>query len=198
MLRVRRLSEYPDIYKNIVDPICIATYQILPERMQRMRYIPGNLGELKVMLEDRGINLYNDLSLRFTRWLFEEESVVWQFNARFAIIVKMPIVSPNNEQQQGDDLRAFVTSESVGDIAVGLGVAFKDEVSRTGYVKAIGEIETKHESIDATTVTSAEVHLEFERGLATKLAGQSDPDTRNAVLLGAGALGFSSSQLPSS
>ena len=191
VLRVKRLSEDIDI-NNMVGPICIAAYQVPPEHMRRIRYAPSNLGELKAMLDDRGINLYDDLSKRFARWFSEEKTVAWKFNAQFVIIVKMPIVSPKNEQQQGDDLRAFVTLKSAGDIAVGLGVALVADGnmgSRVGYIKMVGKAKIKHEAVDSIAVESAEVHLEFERSLATKLAGRSDSDTRNAVLVGAGAIG---------
>lgn len=191
VLRVKRLSRNLEI-KEGTEPICIATYQVPPEHMRRIRHAPNNLGELKAMLEDRGINLYDDLRARFTKWLFEEESAEWRFKALFTIIVKMPIVSPSNEQQQGDDLRAFVTSESVGDIAVGLGVASpagEGMGSKVGYIKTVGKADFKHEAINSIAVASAEVHLEFERGLATKLAGRNNLDTRKVVLLGAGAMG---------
>ena len=61
--------------------------------------------------------------------------------------------------------------------------------SKVGYIKMVGKAKIKHEAVDSIAVESAEVHLEFERSLATKLAGRSDSDTRNAVLVGAGAIG---------
>lgn len=192
VFRVRRLSETPNIH-NMEGPICIVTYQVPPELMQRMRYIPNNLGQLREMLADRGIDLYGDLSARFKKWLPEGMSVAWRFNSQLAIIVKMPIVSPSNKQEQGDDLRAFVTMNSVGEIAVGLGVALGalggEGASNVGYVPNTGQPDINYQVVDPIEVMSAEVHLEFERHLAAKLAGSSDPDTRKAVLVGAGAIG---------
>ena len=192
VLRVRRLSENPNIH-NAVGPICILTYQVPPELMQRMRYIPNNLGQLKKMLADRGIDLYDDLGARFKKWLPEGMSAAWRFNSQLAIIVKMPIVSPSNEQEQGDDLRAFVTMNPVGEIAVGLGVAFKpsggEGASNVGYVLNTGQPDIDYQAVDPIKLVSAEVHLEFERSLATRLAGRDESDTRKVVLVGAGAIG---------
>jgi hypothetical protein len=44
-------------------------------------------------------------------------------------------------------------------------------------------------AIAAIKVQTAEVYLEFEPDLAAKLAGRNAPDTRKAVLVGAGAIG---------
>ena len=176
-------------------PICVVTYQVPPKHMKRMEYVPSNLGELKAMFQDMGdMNLYEDLSGRFTKWLSEEKSVgkCWRFNSKLAIIVKMPVISSGNEQLQGEDFRTFITEKPVGDIAVGLGVALPtgtDTGSNVGYVNAFGSPCIKHEVVDPLALTSAEVHLKFERGFATKLAGRSHTDNRKAVLLGAGAMG---------
>lgn len=192
VFRVRCLSENLNIH-NAGGPICIVTYQVPSERMQRMRYIPHSLGQLKEMLADRGIDLYGDLSARFKKWLPEGMSVAWRLNSQLAIIVKMPIVSPSNKQEQGDDLRAFVTMNPVGEIAVGLGVALKplggEEASNVGYVPNTGQPNIDYQTVDPIKLVSAEVHLEFERSLATKLAGRNEFDTRKVVLVGAGAIG---------
>ena len=176
-------------------PICVVTYQVPPKHMKRMEHVPSNLGELKAMLQNRGdMDLYEDLSRRFVKWLSEKESVgkCWRFNSKLAIIVKMPIISLGDEQLQGEDLRAFITEKPVGDIAVGLDVALstgKDTGSNIGYVNAIGSPCIKHEAVDPVALVSAEVHLKFGRGLATRLAGRTHPDNRKVVLLGAGAMG---------
>jgi hypothetical protein len=145
------------------------------------------------MLDARGIDLYADLTERFAKWLSEGQAAAWRLNARFAVIVEMPIVSPRGEQQEGIDLRAFVTPQSAGQIAVALGVALKGEAreegSEVGYVKMVGQAAIDHDTVAAIAMRPAEVHLEFERDLATRLAGRSALDTRKAVLIGAGAIG---------
>ena len=192
IMRIKRVAEVGEL-RNGLEPICIATYRVRPERMTRLRYAPVTLGALAAMLNARGIELYADLTARFTKWLAEEDAVAWRLNARFAVIVEMPIVSPRGEQQDGVDLRAFVSQQAAGNIAIALGVALRaeatDQGSQVGFVKRIGQPAIDRQSVGAILVQGAEVHLDFERDLATRLAGRSTPDARRAVLVGAGAIG---------
>ena len=191
-LRIKRVADV-NKSRNGLEPISIATYCVEPERMQRLRHAPGTLDGLNAMLDARGIELYADLTARFTKWLSEGEAAAWRLNARFTVIVEMPIVSPRGEQQEGVDLRAFVSEQSAGDIATALGVALKteatDQGSKVGYVKRIGPPAIDPQSVGAIVMQAADVHLEFERDLATRLAGRDALDARRAVLVGAGAIG---------
>ena len=160
--------------------------------MQRLRHAPATLGELAEMLTTAGIDAYADLAGRFEEWLADGEAAAWRLNARFAVIVEMPIVSPRGERQEGVDLRAFVSAKSAGDIAVALGVALnttRQQGSKVGYVQRIGQHLLDQQAVDAISMQTAEVHLDFERDLAARLAGRSTPDTRRVVLIGAGAMG---------
>src|SRR5581483_2484558 len=162
------------------------------ERMTRMRFAPRNLGSLSAMLGERGIDLSADLTRRLAQWIGEGEGAAWRLNARFAVIVEMPIVAPNGTRQHATDLRAFVTSQAAGDVAAALGVAIKTQVkegSKVGYVNAIGKPAVNPDAVAAIEVQNAEVHLEFDRLLATRLSGRSEPDARKAILIGAGAIG---------
>jgi proteasome lid subunit RPN8/RPN11 len=107
--------------------------------------------------------------------------------------VEIPIQSPRDDRDTGVDMRAFITSVTTGDIAVNLGIALKQEESSegssVGYVKAIPATSPDLAGLAAIVVQSAEVHLEFERDLATRLAGRQTADARRAVLVGAGAIG---------
>ena len=192
ILRVKRVTEIDEIAKGL-EPICIATYRVKPERMQRLRFAPVTLGGLSSMLDDRGIKLYADLTTRFVNWLSEGEKAAWRLNARFGVIVEMPIISPHGEQKEGVDVRAFLSEKSAGEVAVALGVAFKtDDISqgsKVGYVKKIGQCNDDYQTVNLLGVQTLEVHLEFERDLASQLAGQTDTDTRKVVLVGAGAIG---------
>ena len=191
ILRVKPLAETEETTKGS-EPICITAYRVRPERMQRLKHAPGTLGELAEMLAARGVDAYADLAERFAKWLADGESAAWRLNARFAAIVEMPIVSPRGERQEGVDLRAFVSAKSAGDIAVALGAALnttRREGSNVGYVRRIGQRVIDQKAVDAISMQTAEVHLEFERDLATRLAGRSTPDTRRVALIGAGAMG---------
>ena len=191
ILQVKPLAETGEITKGS-EPISIMAYRVRPERMQRLRHAPETLSELAEMLDARGIDAYADLAGRFAKWLADGEAAAWRLNARFALIVEMPIVSPRGERQEGVDLRAFVSANPAGDIAVALGVALnttRQQGSKVGYVQRIGQHRLDQQAVDAISMQPAEVHLEFERDLAARLAGRSAPDTRRVVLIGAGAMG---------
>lgn len=175
-----------------IEPLCIVAYCVPPEHMQRLTFAPHNLGSLADMLAQRGINLTTDLRQRFSGWLGEAIPPAWRINSRLVIIVEMPIMAPDDAPQDGVDLRAFITDQCVGAIAVALGVALEarpEEGSRVGYVNPLAAGPVDDAAVRAIVVQSAEVHYEFDRVLATHLAGCSNADERSAVLVGAGAIG---------
>jgi E2/UBC family protein A/ThiF family protein/JAB domain-containing protein similar to deubiquitination enzymes len=192
VLRVKRAAEVRRVTPGM-EPVTVFAYRIPPEQMRRLRYAPSDLAGLAVMLNERGINLLNDLVARLTASLTTGEAAAWRLNARAAVIVEMPIRSPREGGESGIDMRAFVTALTAGDIAVRLGIALKQEAqgegSKVGYVKAIGSSISDAANLTDVQVQSAEVHFEFERDLAARLAGRGAPDTRKAVLVGAGAIG---------
>lgn len=192
IMRVKRLEDTGDNVKN-GEPLCIITYRVAPERMKRMRYAPNSLGSLSSMLSERDIDLFADLKKRLDDWIAEGDGAAWRLNARFAIIVEMPVVFSDGKLDHGTDLRAFVTGLSAGEIAVYLGIAMKvesvKEGSKIGYVKKIGNTDSNQNMMANVTVQNAEVHLEFDRDLATLLVGQNATEIRRVVLVGAGAMG---------
>jgi hypothetical protein len=192
VLRVKRVSEVGKLTPSM-EPVTVFTYRVPPERMKRLRYAPTDLAGLAGILKDRGIDLLCDLGRRLMVSLAEGEPSAWRLNGRVAVIVEMPILSTREGQVSGVDIRAFITNLPAGDIAVALGIALKQETrregSKVGYVQAIGSHTPDPMSLAALNVQSAEVHLEFERDLAARLAGRTEPDARNAVLVGAGAIG---------
>lgn len=176
-----------------IEPICFIAYSIPPENMRRLQFAPETLGSLADMLEVRGIDLFKDLRTRFSEWVLQAEEVPWRVLSRFAVIVEMPVIAPDGSPQDGTDLRAFVTDQSVGDIAVALGIALKaersDEGSRVGYTSAVVPGPQETDTLRAITAQSAEIHYEFDRRLATQLSGRHNTDERKAVMVGAGAIG---------
>jgi len=192
VLRVKRFNEVGHIAAGM-DPVTIAAYRIAPQRMERMRRAPANLASLALWLNDRGVDLLGDLGTRFGAAFDKGAAAAWPLQSRFAVIVEVPVLSPRDHRQTGVDMRAFVTAKAAGDIAVSLGIALKQESrsegSRVGYVKAIPAGAIDAAGLAAIVVQSAEVNLEFERDLATRLAGHQQVDTRKAAMLGAGAIG---------
>lgn len=185
---VARLDRPPEE----IEPLCLVAYRAPPEHMQRLTFAPHNLGSLAEMLLERGIDLFADLRERFSDWLGEAHPPAWRINSRFAIIIEMPVIAPDGAKQNGFDLRAFITDQSVGAIAVALGIAMEarpEEGSRIGYVKLLAPGPVDDEAVRAVMAQSAEVHYEFDRLIATQLTGRSIVDERSAVLVGAGAIG---------
>lgn len=173
------------------EPFAIVAYRVPAEQMKRLKYAPDNLANLAAMLAERGINLFGDLSERLAAWLAEGASAAWRLNARFAVIVEMPIISPHGVQQDGMDHRAFVTARTAGDIAAALGIAQKAPAGMgiVGYVKMLGAAVADESAIAGIKAQTAEVFLAFEPDLAARLAGRRTPDDRKVVLVGAGAVG---------
>lgn len=175
-----------------IEPICLLTYRIAPEKMQRLAAAPGSLSSLAKLLRPRGVDLLADLRARFSDWLSEDPPPAWRINSRFAAILEMPIIAPDGAQHDGTDLRAFVTDQRVGDIAVALGLAMEAkpaEGSEAGFVKSLTRQEVDPDALAAIAVQSAEVHYEFDRRLATQIAGREAEDDRKVVMVGAGAIG---------
>ncbi|WP_375567502.1 ThiF family adenylyltransferase [Oceaniradius stylonematis] len=191
MLRVMPVQQVQARIEDI-EPLCLVAYRIPPENMQRLTFAPDNLGSLADMLAQRGIDLFTDLRNRFSGWLGEVKPPAWRINSRFAVIVEMPIIAPDGAQQDGTDLRAFISDQSVGTIAVALGVAMeaaKEEGSKVGYVKPLVPAPVNDEAVRGITAQSAEIHYEFDRTLAAQLAGRGAVDERKAVMVGGGAIG---------
>lgn len=190
-LRVRPVQDVREPIEKI-EPICLAAYSIAPEKMQRLAFAPDNLGSLADMLEKRGVDLFEDLRVRFSGWLSEQKPPAWRINARFAVILEMPIIAPDGAPQDGTDLRAFITDKSVGEIAVALGVAIAakpGEGSSVGFVKPLVPQQANPDAVRAIALQSLEVHYEFDRRLASRISGRETEDDRQAVIAGAGAIG---------
>lgn len=104
----------------------------------------------------------------------------------------MPIIAPDGTQYDGTVLRAFVTDQRVGDIAIALGLAMTAEPaegSQVGFVKSLTPREADLDALVPIMAQSAEVHYEFDRRLATPVAGRKAEDDRKVVMVGAGAIG---------
>ena len=190
-LRVQPFQE-KQVPQKQTEPICLFANTIAPQEMQRLAFAPNSLGSLADILVSRGVDLLDDLRERLFDLLWVQQPPAWRFKSRFAVILEMPIIAPSGAQQDGADLRAFITNQLVGDIAVELGIALPAELgegSKVGYVKQLKPQEVKLDNIRKIEVQSADVHYEFDRKLATKLAGRKTEDNRKVVMVGAGAIG---------
>ena len=178
--------------RTLALPLTVAAYRVPPAQMVRLSFAPGNLGSLAHLLTARGIDLFADLRTRLAEWLNDAHTNAARINSCLAVVVEMPITSPDGTQQ-GTDFRAFVTAEKVGDIAVALGIAHKveskDQGGAAGFVTALTAGAVDESALIAMAVLPVEVHATFDRDLATRLAGRTIPDERKAVIVGGGAIG---------
>lgn len=191
ILRVRDLMVETEPIDSL-EPICLAAYRVAAEKMQRLTFAPANLRSLADMLARRGIDLLADLREKFSDWLGKYPPPAWRINSRFVVVVEMPIIAPDGAVQNGTDLRAFITDQSVGDIAVALGIAERatlSEGSQVGFVKRLFPFAIDMDAVRAILAQSAEIHYEFDRELATQLSGREMSDARKVVLVGGGAIG---------
>lgn len=173
-------------------PLTVAAFRVPPAQMVRLAFAPDNLGSLTDMLASRGIDLFADLRTRFSSWLDNGEASGGRINSCLAVIVEMPVLAPDGAEQ-GTDLRAFVTVEKVGNIAVALGIAHKaerkDQGSTVGFVRALIPDSADEQAVKRMHLLAVEVHATFDRALATQLAGREAEDDRRAVIVGGGAIG---------
>lgn len=159
-----------------------------PQGMQRLQRAPQNLAALAQQLEGCGIDLGAELRARVTAWAGLDPSAVRRLHARIALVVAFPIAGADGHQ--ADDLRAFVTQDSAGDIGVALGVLAPNssEVgSGNGYVRTVGAVTGA--GIPNLSIAPANAHLGFDRVAGAAISGQAQPDARRCVLIGAGSLG---------
>jgi hypothetical protein len=192
-LRIEPLSAEAFERQNI-QPICIFGYSVPPQEMQRLEHAPDTLASLATLLSGLGIDLLADLKGRFRDWLLKDaREANWRMHGRIGVVVEMPIVAPNNDPQQGSDFRAFVTTHIAGQIAVMLGIAVEDTDGAAGdtvrFRLALSATAADEDALGNTSILLAEIHVEFDRMLAARLSGQAEPDLRQVVLIGAGALG---------
>ena len=168
LMRVIPLSQLQG--RTLALPLTVAAYRVPPAQMVRLSFAPGNLGSLADLLTARGIDLFADLRTRLAEWLNDARTNAARINSCLAVVVEMPITSPDGTQQ-GTDFRAFVTAEKVGDIAVALGIAHKVESKNqggaAGFVTALTAGPVDEAALIAMAVLPVEVHATFDRALAS-------------------------------
>ena len=190
LMVMQRANVIKDV--NEFAPLCVVAYCVKPTHMRRMRFAPTNLISLADMLLEQGIELLKDLRANCKKWLTQKPPEAWRINGNLAIIIQMPIIAPDDASRNGEDLRAFVVTKSVGEIAEALGMAGKvekDVKSATGYTLLALENKEDMAILQGISVLSAEVHYAYDRQLATQLSGREDIDPRKVVLVGAGTIG---------
>ncbi len=165
-------------------------YRVPAERMKRMRKAPSDLASLARFLKEREIDLLEDLRQRILGWSGASANDGKRLGSLLAVIVDMPVIWPDGSGSGAADVRVFLTERTVGDIGVALGVLLpgaSDEIA-SRYAPAIIRGAADEADLRAIRVELAQVHIAFDPDRAAELAGlRRDP--RQAVLVGAGAIG---------
>tara|TARA_B110001469_G_scaffold79498_1_gene75206 strand:- start:1204 stop:3468 length:2265 start_codon:yes stop_codon:yes gene_type:complete len=168
-------------------------FETTETEMGRIRKAPENLLDLCSDMKKRGLDLLQEIREICYRWADDEDhDASFRLNARFGILVRMPIVHPATKEVHGSKPSGFICLATVGEIGVASGMLFKD-TSRTGqksgYTRSINPGDADEASLARIEVGMVAVHREFDRELATNLAGRESVDTRRIVMVGAGAVG---------
>jgi hypothetical protein len=96
-----------------------------------------------------------------------------------------------SDGKTADDMRAFITLDTAGQIGVKWGILVNTKAAGVAgaddlFVRAVPEGAPTAGDIK---IEPAQVYLAFDRELAAAVAGHAVPDRRRAVLVGGGALG---------
>jgi hypothetical protein len=166
--------------------LLVLVYRLAPQPMMRLRHAPQKLAGLAAEMKRCDTELVEDLRTRTAQWAGLQSDDLRRLSSKLAIVVVFPISREGGEPV--DDILAFVTQQTAGEIGVALGVLLPNTSGngpRGGYVRALPP---SPPNLDGLRVEPMDVQIEFDRELAASAAGTA-PDPRNAVLVGAGALG---------
>ena len=174
---------------SIEEPpnITVVAIQAHGQGQARIRHVPNSLSSLSAELKNCGVDLYDELKSRLRNWAGIQDSEIRRLSTRIAIVVTFPLAS--ERQNTVNDIRAFITDQSAGEIGVALGVLHtnnSDVGDRGAYVAAISARDPIEQDL---RVESAQVHFGVSREIAAMLSGRTKKDCRKAVLVGAGSLG---------
>jgi hypothetical protein len=169
--------------------IVVVALRAQPQSMTRLRHAPVTLAALGAELKQAGINLDDEIRTRLKAWAGIANDSVRRLSSRIAIIVAFPVTVPDGKTN--DDLRAFISLDTAGQIGVKWGVLANSKAAGVAgadnvFVRAVPE---GTPSVDDIKIEPAQVHLAFDRELAAAVAGHAAPDCRRTVLVGGGALG---------
>lgn len=170
-----------------VGRLAVLVLRAGPQPMMRLRQPPTTLAELAHELAGCGVELIAVLKSITAEWAGLHQDDLRRLSSGVAILVAFPI--SDGKGNTVDDLRAFVTADTAGEIGVALGSLHRNTSgvgATTGYVKAL--LPSASVGAETLRVEPTEVHLTFDQELGAAMAGQT-VDPRSAVIVGAGSLG---------
>jgi hypothetical protein len=163
--------------------LTVMAFALPPQIMTSIRRLPRTLESLAAELAPTGLRLLDEIKQRLKAWTGTADEGARRMGGRLAIVVGLPVTT--EEGRGADDYRAFITSNTAGEIGVLLGVLHANSVGK-GYVRAFPEVPIAGASL---SVAPAQVYFAFDRNLAASITGAAASDRRKVVLIGAGSLG---------
>jgi len=163
----------------------VLQFQAKPQQLARMRHAPQTLGELGADLTAHGIDLERDIKAQLRGWASAGPAKADLLASRLILLIAFPVV--DEKGSTATDLRAFVSLDPAGKVGELLGCILPHRPIVAGPVVYAQAIKTA--AAKPVPIEPGLVHLAFHRELAARIAGQAAPDTRRAVLVGAGAIG---------
>ncbi len=172
-------------FANLLPAFMVLGFRAEPQTVDRMRDAPRTLAELADELRACGVDLMQELEARLKGWAGVDGVNVRHLACRLAVVVSFPVIA--SDGKTNDDLFAFFSVDSVGDVGVALGILTKNLPPKPGYVRQIPAGASTGGA--SSHVEPAQVHLAFTRELAATVAGAENSDKRAVVMVGAGSIG---------
>ena len=127
--------------------------------MTRLRHAPVTLAALDAELRPAGINLNDEIRNRLKAWAGIANDSVRRLSSRLAIVVAFPVTTPDGKT--ADDLRAFISLDTAGQIGVNWGVLANSKAAGVAgaddvFVRALPEGTPSPADIK---IEPAQVHL---------------------------------------
>jgi integrative and conjugative element protein (TIGR02256 family) len=183
----------PGRHRGIVaGGFVLTTYAMQPQSMRRLRHVPTTLGELAAELAPHGIDLFVDLAGKIDGWAGIDKRDAFRLTSQLVVVLKVPVIDPTSGSATRVDNLAFVTDQSVGAIGVALGRLLQNESNignQAGFVRQISPTAYDHGLLASIMLRTASAHPEFNAEVAATMSGLVAPDTRKAVMIGAGSIG---------
>lgn len=166
------------------------------QSMMRLRFPPRTLGELAKYLVQINLDIIQILKDHLQR-VFDE---AWSkenirtpksladpatFASRLAIIIAFPIEDEGGTTTKGLEVRGFLTSATLAEIGVDLGLLLKSPDGVHG--RSI--VPSPQCSLDSIALLTCQVQLGLDRALATMLSGIKSEEKSAVTLIGAGSIG---------
>jgi hypothetical protein len=119
LIMTRSVSEIDPRLRGLPG-FLVMEFRAAPQTMTRLRHAPTTLAALNAELLPAGLNLEDAIRTRVTACAGVDADNVRHQSSRLAIVVAFPIAMPDGAT--ADDLRAFISLDTIGQIGVACGL----------------------------------------------------------------------------